>query len=39
MDQAVQKVKTELRTESKATLDKKTMSLETYVEARVNQVR
>ena len=39
IDQAVQEVKTELRTEFRAALDKKAISLETYVETRVNEVR
>ena len=39
IDQAMQEVKTELRTEFKAALDKKAMLLETYVETRVNEVR
>ena len=32
-------MKTELRTEFKAALDRKAVSLETYVESRVNEVR
>ena len=39
IDQAMQEVKTELRTEFKAVLYKKAVSLETYVESRVNEVR
>ena len=38
IDQVVQKVKTELRTEFKVALDKKAVLLETYVESRVNEV-
>ena len=38
INQAVQKVKTKLRTEFKAALDKKVVSLETFVESRVNEV-
>ena len=37
--QAVLEVKTELRTEFKAALDRKAVSLETDVESRVNEVR
>ena len=39
IDRAVQEVKTELRTEFKAALNKKTVLLETYVESKVNEVR
>ena len=39
IDRIVQEVKTELRTEFRATLDKKPVWLETYVETRVNEVR
>ena len=39
VDRVVLEVKTELRTEFKATVDKKAGSLETYVESRVNEVR
>ena len=39
IEQAVLEVKTELRTEFKAALDRKAVSLETYVESRVNEVR
>ena len=39
IERAVLEVKTELRTEFKAALDKKAMSLEMYVESRVNEVR
>ena len=39
IEQVVLEVKTELRTEFKAALDRKAISLETYVESRVNQVR
>ena len=38
IDRAMLEVKTELRTEFKAALDKKTVLLETYVESRVNEV-
>ena len=39
MERAILEVKTELRTEFKAALDRKAVSLETYVESRVNEVR
>ena len=39
IERAVFEVKTELRTEFKAALDRKAVSLETYVESRVNEVR
>ena len=39
IDRVVQEVKTELRTEFKAALDRKPVSLETYVESRVNEIR
>ena len=39
IEQAVLEVKTELRTEFKAALDRKAVSLKTYVESRVNEVR
>ena len=35
----MQEVKAKLRTEFKAALDKKAVSLETYVETRLNEVR
>ena len=38
IDRVVLEVKTELRTEFKAALDKKAVLLETYVESRVNEV-
>ena len=38
IDRIVQEMKTEMRTEFKATLGKKAVSLETYVEMRVNEV-
>ena len=39
IERAVLEVKTELRTEFKAALDRKAVLLETYVESRVNEVR
>ena len=39
VDRAMLEVKTELRTEFKAALDKEAVSLETYVESRINAVR
>ena len=39
IDQAMQKEKAELRTEFKAALDKKAVSLEMYVESKVNEAR
>ena len=39
IERVVLEVKTELRTEFKAALGKKVVSLETYVESRVNEVR
>ena len=39
IERAILDVKTELRTEFKAALDRKVVSLETYVESRVNEVR
>ena len=39
IERAILEVKTELRTEFRAALDRKAMSLETYVESRVNEVR
>ena len=39
IERAIFEVKTELRIESKAALDRKAMSLEMYVESRVNEVR
>ena len=39
IERAIQDVKTELSTEFKAALDRKVVSLETYVESRVNEVR
>ena len=38
IDRAMQEVKTELRTKFKVALDKKAVSLETYVETRVCEV-
>ena len=39
IEQTVLQVKTKLRTKFKAALDRKAVSLETYVESRVNEVR
>ena len=39
IERAILEVKTELRTEFKAALDRKVMLHETYVESRVNEVR
>ena len=39
IERAILEVKTELRIEFKAALDRKAVSLETYVESRVNEVR
>ena len=39
IERAILEVKTELRSEFKATLDRKAVLLETYVESRVNEVR
>ena len=39
IERAILEVKTELRTEFKAALDRKPVSLEIYVESRVNKVR
>ena len=39
IERVILEVKSELRTEFRAALDRKAVSLETYVESRINEVR